>query len=131
MATLPITKGRTWVTGETVTAAKLNAFLGDATVSVTNYQVASGTFAASSGDFVFIGPGDTVTLPASPSDQDFVTIAQDTVGLPASNATVDGGANNIDDNGFTTIAVTYKLDVNFIGSLVFTWQNANSEWRIT
>jgi len=72
-----ITPGRTWVTGETVTAAKLNDFIASAEVDSSSYQeVTGGTFNATNGDFVFVAPKDTVNLPTGPSDNDEVTVAQ-------------------------------------------------------
>jgi len=115
---LTITPGRTWVTGETVTAAKLNNSFTAATVDFSAYQDSSGgTFNAASGDFVWVEENSVINLPTSPNDNDVVTIAQSTGDLGTNSASVSGGSKNIDYNNFNNVAAgtTLTLDQNFIG----------------
>jgi len=128
---LNITQGRTWVTGETVTATKLNTAFSSATISYSEYQDAGGTFNAANGDFVFVGISDTVNLPTSPSDNDTVTVAQIDGDLSATSATVDAGSKNIDFNGLDTQATTLTLNKNFIGRLTFVYNSSAGEWKVT
>ncbi len=128
-----ITPGRTWITGETVTAAKLNSFLTGAFADSSSYQDAGGTFNASNGDHVWIGESDTVNLPTSPNDNDEVNIAQLDGDLTSNSATVDADTINIDYNGFNGAAAgtTLTLDRNFIGNLKFVYNSANNQWKLT
>ena len=126
-----ITAGRTWVTGETVTAAKLNAVNTGASVDYAAYQDAGGTFNASNGDFVFVGISDTVNLPTSPSDNDVVVVAQIDGDLSATSATVSGGIKSINYNGLATANTDLTLDTNFVGNLTFTFNTSADVWKLT
>jgi len=130
---LTITPGRTWVTGETVTAAKLNNSFTAATVDYSAYQDALGTFNAASGDFVWVAEGDQVNLPTSPNDNDVVTVAQASGDFVSTSATVSAGSKNINFNDFNGVAenATLVLNTNFIGSLVFTFNDSEDVWKLT
>jgi len=127
-----ITPGRTWVTGETVTAAKLNSFLTGAFADSSSYQEASGTFNAQNGDFVWIGESDTVNLPTSPNDNDEVTIAQLDGDLSTTPATINADTININFNNFNQVAADTSINMNknFIGALRFVYNSSNNQWKI-
>jgi len=131
---LTITPGRTWVTGETVTASKLNNSFTAASVDYSSYQDGgSGTFNAASGDFVWVQEGTTVNLPTSPNDNDVVTVAQASGDLSSTSASVSGGSKSIDFNSFNSVSAntTLTLNANFIGSLVFTFNSSEDVWKLT
>lgn len=130
-----ITPGRTWVTGETVTATKLNTFLTSATTDQGAFQTvgAGGTFNASNGDFIFIGENDTVTLMGSPSDNDIVTVAQLDGDLATTNSTISGNGNNFDYNSVNGVSAdsSLVLNENFVGNLTFTYSTSAGVYKIT
>jgi len=132
---LTITPGRTWVTGETVTAAKLNNTFTAASVDYSAYQSAgtASPFTAASGDFIWIEPNSTVNLPTSPNDNDVVTVAQESGDLSSTSASVSGGTKSINFNSFNNVSAnsTLTLDDNFIGSLVFTFNSSEDVWKLT
>lgn len=127
---LTVTQGRTWVTGETVTAVKLNQAFSSATVNFSTFSDVSSPYNAVVGDFIFIAAGDTITLPASPSNNDLVTIAQLSGDMTSSNATISGGLISIDFNGRDTASATFTIDRNFCGSIGFLYNTAANLWKL-
>ncbi len=128
-----ITPGRTWVTGETVTAAKLNDFILASEVDSSSFEpIAGSSVNATNGDFIWIEPSKTVNLPATPNDNDEVTLAQLSGDLSSTSATVDAGSINIDFNSVNGVAadVTLTLDANFIGNLKFVYNSTNNFWKV-
>jgi hypothetical protein len=146
------TEGFTFANTDTVTGDRVNTTVRNAVIdlanNVTGYlsgtKIASGTIPSSefvpqwvtasspqtavNGGFYLIAAGDTITLPASPSLGNTVTLKQNTGDLTSSAVTIDGGTKNISDNGFTTEATTYSLDINFIGNIELVYNG--TKWKL-
>jgi len=104
----------------------------DASVSVTKptWATITSPYNTSSGDWVLVQASDVINLPASPTNNQCVNIAQVSGDLIANPVTISGGTKNIDDN-ITTASTTYSVNTNFAGTLTFVFNTANDKWIIT
>lgn len=89
----------------------------------------SGTFNATSGDFVWAEEGTNVVLPTSPSDNDIVTVAQVSGDFSTTSAQVTS-TQNMNFNGIDTAGTTLTLDANFVGNLTFIFNTSANVWKI-
>ncbi len=93
------------------------------------WQITSSSHSALDGQWLMVNAGDTITFPASPSDNSVIHIGQASGDLSSSSVTIDGGTKNISDN-ITTETTTYLLDTNFMGNLTFVFKTTLDKWKV-
>lgn len=93
------------------------------------WQITSSSHSALDGQWLMVNAGDTITFPASPSDNSVIHIGQASGDLSSSSVTIDGGTKNISDN-ITTETTTYLLDTNFMGNLTFVFKTTLNKWKV-
>jgi len=96
------------------------------------WTIITSNTSGSAGSYYMLGSGSayTLSLPSSPSDNDYVYVSQGAGDLSVVNVTVDGGPKNISDN-ISADSSTDVLNTNFAGRIAYTFKSTLDKWKVT